>query len=606
MKLPHKFIAIVLLSGIFFAPLSWMAEERAFERQQAEAASLGALGQGFIAGVAGCAAAAAILNVLGHVYGLAGTSVPSKEGAGDLKDQIIDCIVYNVINTLIEDMLNSLTEWVQGGFKGNPVFSTRLNKEIEDVGRDVAKKVISEKVPFLCSPFRVQIQLQLIKVYRDDRQLEYIHCNFEENIQKAFLGGDFSSGGWDSWIKTVTDPSNNPYGSYLETEDLLALQISGAQDEYNKKIIQGNGFLSKEVKTCYEFPADGQDGPPQQLPPDFEGPPAPGTEIKCDTKTVTPGSFVQDQLAKQYGIPADRLSFADELNEMINAVITYLIKNMLQGDKGLAGYDKDDFDNTFPPLPTVDDPGIGGDDSTPGDSEPAGPPGKTMCFEKKGVFLVPEQGGIETAGFQFNVPANVSYDSVEISVDVKNNGWWPDREGWPVMPFWFVRDGNKNMFGYVKINAPGGNSGRGLMLAHGIGLSHAYKTRVRSKTDFPEGATYRFKEVYDAKNKKITLTVTNLGTGKVVKTLSSTPTVPGINSGNEKFRIGIGYSSTEAGPRERPAYGWEHSNLKVSFISSNGTLGDCDTPSPWGSKNDKPNDPPDGGSGGDDDPPLAP
>ncbi|MBP9771397.1 MAG: hypothetical protein KBD16_00515 [Candidatus Pacebacteria bacterium] len=565
------------------------------------------LEKSFKKGVAACA----IMTYIMFVIDQGSFKVPVSAFATELKEDFIDCVIYNVVNVLIEDMLRSLTKWVQGGFKGNPVFVTRLNGHIGNLADRVAGEFIKNTVPFLCSPFRAQIQLQLIQIHKQNRgdyDGDRLSCTFSESMEnvKDFIEGDFSAGGWDMWFETFSNPANNPYGAYIEASKILSARINSATGEARVDINLGAGFLSRKRQTCYVFPGGDQQGPPQPFTvgdgetideakkrQNIQG----SSEIECDEpETVTPGSFIEDQINEKYGSPGRRLEMADEMNELINAVILYIVGNIFKDEDGLSGYDIDSVSPVDLIDDTIDDdlPGPGGNDSNPDDSEPAGPPGESMCFDKRGVFLVPEEGATETAGFQFAVPMNVSYDSVEVSVDLKNNGWWADREGWPVMPFWFVRDGNKNMYGYVKIDAPGGPSGRELMLAHGIGVSHAYKTRVKARpVEFPEGSTYRFKEVYDAKNQRITLTVTDLGSGRVIRTLTSTPTVPGINTGNEKFRIGIGYSPTEANPHERPAYGWEYSNLKVSFISSNGTPGDCATPSSWNGSTDRPSDPPD-------------
>lgn len=539
-------------------------------------------------GVVMCAATFLVLQIISSIAGA--LNVPTNDPPNNIKEQILDCLFWAFKNALIQEVTGSTIQWVQTGMKGNPAFVQNIGQHLRKVADREVGKYIKNFAPFLCSPFKADIQLQLNQLYKNSSGrgpagINGSSCTLSESVENidAFLAGDFSAGGWAGWQSMFSNPQNNPYGAYFEARNELSMRISSATGQEEKKIDLGNGFFSKEVQTCYGSDADGFI---QTIDPD--DPPDYIVEMWCDEpQIVTPGAQVKNSLEKAFDVNLDQIATADEFDEIFSLLAAWLISDILTRDEGLAGYDPEDIDHELPPPP----PGGDLDDSIPGDSEPAGPAGPSLCFEKNGTFLTPVEGGVETAGFSFGVPQNVSYDRVEVSVDVKNNGWWPDREGAPVMPIWFVRDGNKNMYGYVKIDAPGGATGRELMLAHGIGLSHAYKTRVRVRpVDFPEGSTYRFKEVYDAKNQKVTLTVTDLGSGKVVRTITSTPTVPGINTGNEKFRIGIGYSSTEANVHERPAYGWEHSNLKVSFISGTTIPSTCTTPGSFNDKPDRPGD----------------
>ncbi len=570
------------------------------------------LEKSFKKGVAACAIMTYIMNVINT----GSFKVPVEDFATVLKDNFIDCVMYHVINVLIEDMLRSLTKWVQGGFKGNPVFVTRLNGHMQKLADQVAGEFIETYAPFLCSPFRAEIRLQLLLAYKESRGDNYNpSCTFTgsmENVQR-FLDGDFASGGWERWFETYSNPYNTPYGAYMESVNELSARIDAATGEAELDITLGNGFLSRKRQTCYSvLNEDGSmtqaytlgDNETSAQAMERQGVTVTEYGSYCDKpEIVTPGSFIEEQINEKYGSPGRRLEMADEMNELINAVILFLVGNIFKDEDGLSGYSFKDVGPVDLLDPTIDD-SVPGNDSTPDDSEQPGPAGASMCFSKNGVFLVPTHGGTLTAGFKLTPPKNTSYDRIELEFDITNNGWPEDREGWPAEVFWFGRPNNHNMFGYSKVGAPGGGNGEVFMLAHGIGLDHAFKTRIKSKLNFPEGSTYHFRYIYDAKAGKITLQAINKANGNVVKTLTGVPTVPGINVGNEVFNLGFGYSETEANPKERPMYGWEYSNLKASFISGDDRPTDCTTPSPGGSV-DKPSDGDDGGGGGgtgDDDP----
>ncbi len=546
-----------------------------------------ALEKSFKIGVAACAVMAVILYEISQIPGI---KVPVERLGDDVRNNFLNCIVYHVVNTLIEDMLRSLTSWVQTGFKGNPVFVTQLNGYLMSIADQTFGAFIEENIPFLCSPFRSEIALQLIQTYRDARGLDYglrSQCTFTEAIgnMDAFLSGDFSQGGWEGWLHVTANPYNNPYGAYLQSAGELAFRLESATGQEEKKLDFGRGFLTPQVQDCYLYSGGDQEGPPQ--PFTIYGNDDLATakrkagvsgygEVECDPKRdTTPGAFIEDQIERKYGLPDQRLTFADELNELINAVILYLVNNIFNiyedTPGGLAGYDI----NSEEPVPFLN-PGIGdntGDDPTPGDSEQPGPPGPSMCFTRNGTFLTPTQGGAERGVVSFPIPQNVSYDSIVLELDVTNSGWLPDRNGWPYNIFWLARDGNKNMFGYVNVFAPNKDD---LMLRHGIGQSHKYKSRKLTNMTFPENATYHFTYTYDADGNTINIQVTDKDTGQNVASISSVPDVEGINVGNETFRATFGFRSTEESAKERPSYGWEYSNLRVQFLTDGDGAGTCD------------------------------
>ncbi len=558
--------------------------------------------ENFQKGVVSCAATAGILFVVGFIAG--NLNVPTSDPPNTIKDTILDCVLWAFKNAVIQMITGETVQWVQNGMGGNPAFVTNIRDYLRHAADKLAGAYIEQTVPFLCSPFRDQIQRQLILLYkqsRGDDYLDRISCSFTEasgNLDR-FFDGDFAAGGWDMWFEAFSKPTNNPYGAYIQTSQDLAEQIAAMKEEQQKKIDLGQGFLSKEVQDCYVVSESGERsqfsvGSGEDVSTAREDAGLAAGTVECDSpRIVTPGTTIKNSLEQSFGVQLDQIAAADEFDEIVALWAVYLVRDVLEGDEGLSGYNKDDFTYPVPDVTIPDLPG-GGSDSSPGDSEPAGPAGPSVCFDKQGTFLVPQQGSTVSSGYTLTPPQNTSYDRLELEVDITNNGWPADREGWPVEVFWMGRPANKDLFGYSKVNAPNSNV---FMLRHGVGQSFGFKPKVTGKLPWSDGATYHFKYVYDATNNKITLTAYNKGNGNSVASLSSVPDVAGINVGNKKFNVGFGYSETEANPKERPMYGWEYSNMKASFITDGDAVGECTTPSPWGGAQDNPAT--DGGSGGD-------
>jgi hypothetical protein len=129
-----------------------------------------------------------------------------------------------------------------------------------------------------------------------------------------FLTNSFSEGGWAGWFQLTQQNQNNPYGSYLDATSELQLRISGAQQLELFKVNLGNGFLSQEV--CLER----------------------GDFGECIASQIqTPGTVIQNQLDTALNLPTGRLTIADEIDELIGALLSQLVSQVFSAAGGLLG-----------------------------------------------------------------------------------------------------------------------------------------------------------------------------------------------------------------------------------------------------------------------------
>lgn len=269
-----------------------------------------------------------------------------------IKDYVLDQIAWNLSQQVLNKMTAQTVNWINSGFKGKPMFVENPDQFFLKIGDNVASKILTEttinvggtNIGNLCQPFKAQVTLALRANYLQDTDPQY-SCTLGTlaNNYENFIN-DFSQGGWDGWFRVTQNNQNNPMGAYLETEQQLRLQIASQQKQYEQKLSWGKGLLSQEV--CPEGMTNGdvakRAGRSSIIDTD-----AGIARLNAATDpdgcsvpmvVVTPGSVIQDQLAKSLNVGRDKLVVADSINEIVNALMNQLIAQVVGGiGKGLRG-----------------------------------------------------------------------------------------------------------------------------------------------------------------------------------------------------------------------------------------------------------------------------
>ncbi len=225
------------------------------------------------------------------------------------KEYVLDSIAWSLTNLVLQQMIQSTTQWVNSGFQGSPAFVTDLEGFLTDIADRVAGDFIwGSDLQALCSPFKLDIQIALDIQYQKTRSgTNFIsECRLSDIVtnMENFTEGDFIEGGWDGWYALTLTPENNPYGALLEAQSELSASISNAQAQETKLLEFGRGFLSFK---------------------DANG------------NIATPGVVIEEQLNSVLQIPQGRLEVADELNELLGALFTQLVGTVFGGAGGLRG-----------------------------------------------------------------------------------------------------------------------------------------------------------------------------------------------------------------------------------------------------------------------------
>ncbi len=225
-----------------------------------------------------------------------------------LKDWGLDSIVWQLSSAVLKQLTADLVDWINSGFEGNPAFIDQPEYFFLDLADQVAGDFLfkNEDLRFLCDPLGMGMDIRGILAvgatsrfasfrYRSSCRLSQVFGNFQR--ANLFINGDFQVGGWTGWHSLTQIRGNNIFGAtniaMNESVKLTSNKTSGESTILN----WGQGF----------FPTRDQEG-----------------------FAKTPGVFIESQLSNSFGSNLEKLGLADELNEILNALMSQLLQQTVQ------------------------------------------------------------------------------------------------------------------------------------------------------------------------------------------------------------------------------------------------------------------------------------
>ncbi|MBU4536669.1 hypothetical protein KJ603_01365 [Patescibacteria group bacterium] len=245
----------------------------------------------------------------------------------DNKEFILDGIAWQVAKMAVRQMTTSIVNWINSGFEGNPLFVTDFKGMMTDIADGIIGDYIyGSKLSFLCSPFSLEVKLALYNTFYGDTYKP--KCTLSDAINNAggalqSLEDDFR---WGTWIEFTNKKSNNAYGAYLLAEESILKEIGLEQENKKLQANWGEGFLSWE--DCEEVYDE-----------------TTGLPYKQNCTTKTPGSVIASQLNSNLDSGREALITADEINEIIGALLTQLVKGVMSST-GLLGQSTSSYNNS--------------------------------------------------------------------------------------------------------------------------------------------------------------------------------------------------------------------------------------------------------------------
>ncbi len=280
--------------------------------QAVHALGAGAIGCG-AASVAVGAGSAAASRAIGAEIPVSDRGTRKSLSALESKECILDGLTVVLREALIASITQSIVDWINNGFEGGPTFVTDLSAFLGEVADNTSLDFIhGTELGFLCSPFELEVRLALSVARQPFR--EHIRCSLgdvTDNID-GFLSGDFSQGGWPAWFRVHTSLQNHPYGAYYLAQGELNTRLDRRQQVELEKLNYGQGFLSKERCSTNHL-----------------------GESRCEI--VTPGAVINEQLNNTLSSGTRQLELADEIDEIIGALIAQLAQQTFTSLDGLRG-----------------------------------------------------------------------------------------------------------------------------------------------------------------------------------------------------------------------------------------------------------------------------
>jgi len=246
----------------------------------------------------------------------------------ELKESVLDGLAWYAAKIIIEQMTSELVNWINGGGNGDPAFISDPAGFFLGAIEATAGNILHDSpLGFLCDPlkpFEAQIKVTLSNRYNKNTSGSLNRKNsscgiddIRDNLSGFYAGnnkGKITS--WDQWLSITQIPSNNIYGATIQAELEMDAAIGGTQFLNKTTADWGQGFQSQgectleseETGACLQY------------------------------AIVTPGSFIKDTLTNQLGLSGDSLVTADEISEIIGAIVTQLFNKVATG--GLAGLSK--------------------------------------------------------------------------------------------------------------------------------------------------------------------------------------------------------------------------------------------------------------------------
>lgn len=284
---------------------------------------LGSAGTIFGAGIAGVLSCSAfLLSPTGALDPTAAFKVQIKDSARD-SNEVMDCMTRVIAKIALQQITQSVVDWINSGFNGQPSFVQDYEQFFTDVADKAAGEFIQGSgLAFLCSPFKLQIKIAIAQSYANRKSSSASSCTLTgvvNNIEQ-FMNGDFSQGGWGGFLSFTTMPINNPYGAFMYGEVALNDHVIKATSEAKNNISPGGFIGSTEEYDCKTRPKLSPNGI------------AVGVEkYGCKTRIITPGSVIEGNLRKVMDLPIDENLLADSFDEIISALINQLMTKTLYG-----------------------------------------------------------------------------------------------------------------------------------------------------------------------------------------------------------------------------------------------------------------------------------
>lgn len=309
--------------------------------QKTEAFDMGTYAGQLVGAVSACLIAGAIEEIFSFI-GTAGSmfsnedSVPVKETNAELlndtettaestaeivfKECVLDPIIWVAKNMFIDFLTQVLLDWIREGFDGAEVYLRDSNVYFRALANLAFSTFVTELdlQDWLCAPFAITVSdtMRVLSSSRHYGDFGDAKCSLEDvfgNLSNASAGyssmvdnGDimFTGGGISVAMTLMTD-SNNAYGSLFTAQAEAASRMGNVVGSEAKQLDYGNGYFPKRCE-----------------------------DDALSRSICAPGQLVAQQIDDWLGGGLGQLEVADEVSEILSAIIGGLVNHIFMGDDG--------------------------------------------------------------------------------------------------------------------------------------------------------------------------------------------------------------------------------------------------------------------------------
>ena len=223
-------------------------------------------------------------------------------------------VAFCIANEMIRYIGLSTIQWIQNGFKGNPVFVDNPEGFFKSIGDQEAGHFIQQVVGQttglnVCKPFKVQLAIDSIGAYTGANPLT---CSLSaiKNNYKQFTSGNWNAGGFPGWFELI-QPQNNIYGAQQIANKQMLERTAAKSNTALIELNWAKGY--KSFKVCKT--TRNADGTCQAQPNGQSG-----------EDTTTLGGYIENAVNVRGAAPNHRLEIATTFDQIVSALVNEMIK----------------------------------------------------------------------------------------------------------------------------------------------------------------------------------------------------------------------------------------------------------------------------------------
>ncbi len=229
---------------------------------------------------------------------------------------------------ILDQLVNQVIQWIQGGAKGKPQFVTDFGGFLKDAAQKSVGQFAEELgLSFLCEPFNLQLRFALFPVAKfgggDSRfscTLDRIVANIED------FQNDFRNGSWIAFDQNY-EPQNNFFGALITSNLAKNSTVAKGVSKASQLANQANGWISNEQ--CEEDSSSNSE--------DIDGDGKKG-DISSTCTVTTPGKQIGDATSKALESGFDYIVNADGVGGYVAAILDAALNQLIiAGANGLLG-----------------------------------------------------------------------------------------------------------------------------------------------------------------------------------------------------------------------------------------------------------------------------